>query len=398
MQEVYDVIVVGSGPGGGSASLHCARRKLKTLVIEEHETIGEPVHCGECLSLYATKNTNIVLPNEVVSERVKGIRVVWPGNYTTILNEDGFVLEKEKFEQWLCQEAVKEGAELMLGTRLEKLERIVEKSGEIEEQLWLLKTNKANLKARIVIDATGVSSVVSRILNLNERFQSVIGIQYEMEGIERDGYLDFYLWPDLAPKGYLWMIPKSNNRANVGLVTEQKNKAKEFNDLFVKKMGWENKRIVKTFGGLIPSSGPLKKTYYDGVILVGDAAGFTSPLFEGGSHLALKSGEFAAIVAKEAIDKKDFSKEFLAKYEKLWKATFPTYEKIIRGKNALYGFSNEELEFIAKNLPRTFDNFKTLEKIVFGLKVLAQRPNFLLRGFIPAMQALGYSKAEFYGW
>ncbi len=163
-------------------------------------------------------------------------------------------------------------------------------------------------------------------------------------------------------------------------------------------MGWQEKKIVKTFGGLIPSSGPLKKTFDDGIMLIGDAAGFTSPLFEGGSHLALKSGEFSAMVAKEAIEKNDWTKEVLIKYEKLWKSSFPTYEKIVKGKKALYGFNNEELEFIAKNLPRTFDNFKALEKIGFGIKVLSQRPGFLLRGFIPAMQSLGYSKANFYGW
>jgi len=89
------------------------------------------------------------------------------------------------------------------------------------------------------------------------------------------------------------MIPKANNHANVGLVTHKKNKAKESLENFLIEKNWKTKKIVKTFGGLIPISGPLEKTFDEGLIIVGDAAGFTSPMFEGGTHLSLKSGKMA---------------------------------------------------------------------------------------------------------
>ena len=62
-------------------------------------------------------------------------------------------------------------------------------------------------------------------------------------------------------------------------------------------------------------------TVDDGVILVGDAAGFTSPLFEGGSSSALVSREAAGVVAK-AIAKGDLSQEALMGYELAWKKRF----------------------------------------------------------------------------
>ncbi len=390
MPEIFDVIVVGAGPAGGSAALHCARKGLKTLIIEEHEKIGEPVHCGECLSLYATQNTGIVPPESVISEHVKGVRVVFPDGTTSALNEPGFVLEKELFEQWLSLEAVKAGTELMLGTRLEEMKH--------ENEIWTIKTTKGELKSKIVIDASGVASVASRKLNLNERFKTVTGIQYELRDIPRDGYLDFYIWPKLAPHGYLWMIPKKDMRANVGLVTVQTNTAKQCTDEFVKKMGWSGKTKTKTFGGLIPASGPLKKTYSEGLMIIGDAAGFTSPLFEGGTHLSLKSGEMAAIVAARAVAGNNFSNEFFSQYEQMWKAEFPAYDKIILGKDALYGFTDEEISFIGRNFPRDFDNFGALQKTLFGLKVVAANPGLLKRGFIPAMNAFRYSQAKKYGW
>ena len=83
------------------------------------------------------------------------------------------------------------------------------------------------------------------------------------------------------------------------------------------------------FGGTIPISGPHENTHTDGLMLVGDAAGFTSPLFEGGSHLALKSAVFAAETAAKAIASGDYSSSSLAEYSNLWKNEFPPYSKIL---------------------------------------------------------------------
>ena len=82
----------------------------------------------------------------------------------------------------------------------------------------------------------------------------------------------------------------------------------------------------------------------------------------------------------------------------MWKAEFPAYEKIIKGKEALYGFTDAELNFIARSFPRDFDNFGALQKLLFGLKVIAVKPWLLKKGFLPAMKAFEYSQAKFYGW
>ena len=58
-------------------------------------------------------------------------------------------------------------------------------------------------------------------------------MQYELEGVPTDGYLDFYIWPSYAEKGYLWMIPKCDGRANIGLVTEDKPRTKKALDEFI---------------------------------------------------------------------------------------------------------------------------------------------------------------------
>jgi digeranylgeranylglycerophospholipid reductase len=269
---------------------------------------------------------------------------------------------------------------------------------------WKLQTSQGEVESRIVMDASGPAAFTSRKLGLNPSvktdlpFETITGMQYELKEIPRNGYLDFFLWPRLAESGYLWMIPKSDGRANVGLVTTRVPEAKTNLDQFLKEMDWEQKTKVKTFGGPIPHSGPVPHTHADGLLLVGDAAGFTSPLFEGGTQLGLRSGQFAARVAEQAIRKNNCSKESLAEYEKMWKNEFPKYERLIKGKKALYGFSDSELNEIASILPKELGNLKPTDKAMVGVKILTGHRNLLQKGVIDAFLAFAYSRAEYYGW
>lgn len=407
-----DVLVVGAGPGGGNAALQCARKGLKTMVIEDHDEIGTPVHCGECISDEAIANLKLDLPKEVISKRVNGIRVIFPDGTSKQLTETGYVLEKHLFEQWIADSAVKEGAKLALKHKLTSIERI-EDNGTFVGWKCDGKGEMFPIKSKIVIDASGVAAVCSKFVKpdgvkpLNEKGKVVAGMQYELADVPTDGYLDFYIWPKYAEKGYLWMIPKCDGRANVGLVTEDRPRAKKaldqfiedthFNDLSQQLPPWKTKGNP-AFGGTIPISGPFENTHYDGLMLIGDAAGFTSPLFEGGSHLALKSAVFAAETAVSAVSNGDVTAKSLEKYTMLWKAEFPPYEKILRGKNALFELSDGEMSLMGSCFPDEMGDMGITGKAMVGLRLLFRRPDLYLKNIVPAMLAFGYSRAKYYGW
>jgi len=409
MATTCDVLVVGAGPGGGSAALHASRLGLDVMVIEDHNEIGTPVHCGECISDVAVSNLDLELPIEVISKRVHGIRVIFPDGTKKCLTEKGYVLEKHLFEQWLMEQAVDFGAKFFPDNKLQTMERI-EEDGRFVGHLCNGKGDAFPIRARIVIDASGVAGVCSKILELNERPKVIAGMQYEMLEVPTDDYLDFYIWPEYVEKGYLWMIPKCDGRANVGLVTEDKSGAvkeldrfisdmPEFNQLEIVNPPWrDDGRKIRGFGGTIPISGPHKRTHSDGVLLIGDAAGFTSPLFEGGSHLALKSAQFAAITAADAISKNDVSASVLGSYPQKWKSEFPPYEKILRGKSALYSLSEQDMSIMARCFPEEMSNMGVSGKSMVVLRLLLRRPSLFFRRIIPAMLAFGYSRAKHYGW
>ncbi len=404
-----DVLVIGAGPGGGSAALHAARKGLSVIIVEDHEEIGVPVHCGECISEIAVNNLQLDIPDEVISLHVDGIRVIFPDGTAKKLTEGGYVLEKHLFEQWISSEAVDAGASLLLGHRVTSLEKNFNSENDFCNWKIEGKGDHFPITSKIIIDASGVTGIVSKLLDIESSIEVIAGFQYEMADVPNDGFLDFYLWPSYSPHGYVWMIPKKEGRANVGLVTTEKKGAIKFLNEFIEvtylnKMDtqnppWRNEnQKVKPFGGTIPISGPREFTCGDGFMLIGDAAGFTSPLFEGGSHLALKSGQFAATVAAKAIEEDDLSKNRLEEYEKLWKDEFPPYEKILKGKEALYNLTEEELSSMGRCLPEEMGNMGVMTKVGVGLKILVRHPTLFAKKAISVLLSFGYSRAKYYGW
>ena len=133
-------------------------------------------------------------------------------------------------------------------------------------------------------------------------------------------------------------------------------------------------------------------------MLIGDAAGFTSPLFEGGSHLALKSAVFAAETAAKAIAAGDYSSSSLAEYSNLWKNEFPPYSKILRGKSALFDLSDDDMSLMAQCFPDEMSEMGISGKLAVCMKILVRRPSLYVKKIIPAMLSFGYSRAKYYGW
>jgi digeranylgeranylglycerophospholipid reductase len=266
------------------------------------------------------------------------------------------------------------------------------------------------LECKSVIDASGVSGAASKLLDMGTEVEVIAGFQYEILDVKNDGYLDFYLWPKYSPHGYVWMIPKEGGRANVGLVTTDKKGAIKYLNSFIQDTYLDGKPTVnppwrpdgvkvRPFGGTIPISGPRSVTVGDGLILVGDAAGFTSPLFEGGSHLALWSGREAAKTIASALQSESIlSKDQLMDYEKAWKKTFPPYSKILKGKTALYELTDDEMSIMARCLPEELGNMSPLQKVAIGLRILVRKPMLFTKSVIHVLLSFGYSRAKFFGW
>jgi digeranylgeranylglycerophospholipid reductase len=186
-----------------------------------------------------------------------------------------------------------------------------------------------NVTASVVIAADGVESKFSRWCGIDTTVpvrEIMSSVQYLMADIDIDAHTTvFYLGNEIAPEGYLWVFPKGERIANVGIGISGKksgegHRAKDYLDRFIKKTFPRGKPIEYIAGG-VSVCRPLDCTVSDGLIIAGDAARVVDPLTGGGIYNGMYTGRLAAEVAAECIGNCDVSKTALMKYDKTWRAS-----------------------------------------------------------------------------
>ena len=176
-----------------------------------------------------------------------------------------------------------------------------------------------------------------------------------------------YVGDNWAPGGYLWVFPKGDGTANIGLGVgskfNRKKSAKKYLDEFIENK-YPNATIHTTMCGGVPCSKPMTHPICDNVMLVGDAAHFINPITGGGIAAAMKSGMFAGQVASEAIIANDYSENFLKKYISLCQKDFTKrHEKIYKVKETITKLTDDEMNQMALKINKLPPHKITLSRV-----------------------------------
>lgn len=363
----YDVIVVGGRLAGSTSSLFASKGGLDVLMIEKRQEIGTPVQCAEA----TTNETFSILEMEpsknYLRTKIEGVDFYAPnGKHFRVKGNnmygfmEGHVLERKIFDKQLAIESAKAGTDIMVKTTVKDL---IIKDGNICGVVVNHLGKTYDIKADIVIAADGIESNVAKMAGLktiNKTENIASCAQYEMVGIDiNPNYLQIHHGQNIAPGGYLWIFPKGNGIANIGLgVVNSKETAIHHLNKFIKNL--DATPVELNVGG-VPLSGPIDKTFSSGLMVVGDAAGQVDPMNGAGIQNTVTCGRIAGEVAVEAIENEDTSSNYLKKYEDLWKLTIGKslktslkYQKIFQNLkdsdfNILADFlENKNIESISK--------------------------------------------------
>jgi flavin-dependent dehydrogenase len=202
-------------------------------------------------------------------------------------------------------------------------------------------TGQGSRQARAVVLATGFGSPLVRQAGLGSVSDYVTGVQavVSTDGVDE---VEVHLGSDVAPGFFSYLVPTLPGRALVGLLSRKKAQTRLTNFIQKLRQAGKIKEVVNeaaTWG--IPLR-PLKRTYLDRMVVVGDAAGQVKPTTGGGIYYSLLAGEAAAQVLSEALADDDLSSGNLSRYQSRWRDLLAAEIEVGYSARRLYEFLTDQ--------------------------------------------------------
>jgi len=323
----YDAVVVGGGPVGCYTAAQVAKRGHRVLVVEEHHEVGRPIQCGGCITprVFDLPDADIRRSKGVVLNTLKGANARAPGGgWLSFKAPDtrAYVVNRSYFDKAFARLAIKNGAEIALGTRAEAA---IRGADGVDLTLRRGEEEPTSVRARLLIGADGVQSQVAWWFDLSHPEKLVPSIELHVEGLRLDPEsVELFAGRDIAPGFFAWIIPYDASSGLVGLgIDGRRGVALDYLNRLLA-ADWFRERYgraqeLEFVLSAIPF-GTLKRTYGDRVMIVGDAAAQVKQTTGGGLYMGLASAVHCAQTASEALDAGDLSAEFLSSYQDAWTA------------------------------------------------------------------------------
>jgi len=342
-----DFLVVGGGPSGMTFAAAVGKR-AKVVVVEEHETIGQPV---QCTGLVAPRVVDMAGARGTVLNRLRGGYFHFPGDQVVEVRGKGtkaVVVDRAAFDQTCAELAEDQGAEIALGERF-----IDADLGDRITAHCLNRKGSCNYAAKLIVGADGYKSNVAKMAGLEGPKDQVRGVQMDIRHEEDDQeMLNVYLGKKVAPGFFAWKVP-CGEMTRVGLcVSRSQDAPLTFFNPLLERLGLRDKERMRVISGMIPI-GPPPRTFAERTLVIGDAAGQAKPLSGGGLYTGMVAAECAAKTALESLEGNDFGAEALSSYEERWKTELG--RELDRGflvRRAFIKLSDRKLEEVGRILSR----------------------------------------------
>ena len=318
-----DVIIVGGGLSGLSAGITAVKEGLNVILLERGEYSGAKNVTGGRMYIHALQKLIPDALEKAPLERpiTKETFEFYCGENKKLVfsfeekgKKNSYSVLRAKFDRWLASEAENLGLLISYSTLVLNAYR---ENGGI-----MLETNRGTLKAPMVIDASGVTSIVFRSLGMRNftpdkwmlGVKEVVKTDIDLKEDEGEAKLVINLIKGVNGGGFVYT---NKDTLSVGMAVtfdslpKSEIPAQDLVELFRERLGIQGE-VLEYSAHAIPYYGfkNLPPIYDKNVIAVGDAAGFL--IDDGftlrGMDLAIASGMIAGLAAKKIVELKDFTK------------------------------------------------------------------------------------------
>ena len=323
--EYYDVIVVGGGPAGSVTARFIAEGGYSVLILERDREVGIPVRCAEGVSHHGIEHF-IDINAKWINTTIEGARLYAPdGSHADMYNNGiGYIVDRRVFDRELVDIAVSHGAQIL--TKADAIGLLYSDNKQISGVRFTYDNSVKEVRCKIVIGADGIESKVGRWAGIDTSLKLndvCTCCQYTINNnIQIDkSLIHVYFGTDIAPGGYLWLFPKSETSANIGVgisgeLSKPGKGPKYYLDKFISQHFPKASLSYSVFGGVPTLVG--EEFITDGVMLVGDAARQANPITGGGIAQGMIAGKFCGETAVKALKSNNTSTKFLNEYKVRW--------------------------------------------------------------------------------
>lgn len=340
LNDAYDCVIVGGGPAGSTAATVLADHGHRVVVLEKATFPRH--HIGESLMphtywtfkrigmLDKMKASNFTIKESVQFVNAQGADSL-PFFFTDYDPREHSVtwqVPRPEFDRMMLDNAREHGAKVVHGA----LARQVLFDGERAVGVRaVLNGQTQDLHAKVVVDATGQSAMLSRQLRLRYPDTGLkhAAIYSYFKNARRDegrnaGAIIVIHTPQR--NGWFWFIPLPDDITSIGVVAPPSYLTTARGDDPLTTLMEE----IEQCPGLarrLDNAQRIAQAYVtsdfsyrsrraagDGWCLIGDAFGFLDPVYSSGVMLALRSGETAADAIHDALVAGDVSGERLGRY------------------------------------------------------------------------------------
>jgi digeranylgeranylglycerophospholipid reductase len=322
---MYDVIIAGCGPAGGT--LAAKLDGLDVLVLEKER--NAPLKDSGIVS----KRFFDFFDDSLIETHIDKMEAVSPSGKTFFLRSEepfGAILKRKRFSYHLRIKA-RETAEI-------KYERVRDFSNT--DNGVTVETSNGTHEAKMIVGCDGTLSDVRTAMGIKKP-EMVPGIFVRTKKMLPQENIKVFFNKFYSPDFFSWVIPQINE---YGIMTNTR--PRENFDYFKKSLSLPEGELHSY---MIPMG--ITRSYADNALLIGESCGQTKPLTGGGIMFSMRAASIASDVIKDAVKKQDFSASFLSDYDKRWRKEF--YSEI---RNQLL-FRRFYRRFSNNDLDKLFDSF-----------------------------------------